>query len=75
MLTSIGAQVEYRKQLKSARQTPRYFHPTAATNLAIITSEIHQMFDRYHETIQTNVGEKIELDGLVGFAEEHHARC
>jgi hypothetical protein len=47
---------------------------TAATNLAIITSEVHQMFGRYYGTVQTDGGEMIVLDGLVGFAEEHHAR-
>ncbi len=47
---------------------------TAATNLLVITSEVHQMFGRYHGTVQTDEGERIHLDGLIGFAEEHHAR-
>jgi hypothetical protein len=47
---------------------------TAATNLLVITSEVHQMFGRYHGTVRTDDGEEIRLDGLVGFAEEHHAR-
>jgi len=46
----------------------------ARTNLAIITSEVHQMFGRYQGTVQTDDGEIIHLDELAGFAEEHHAR-
>lgn len=47
---------------------------TAATNLVIITSEVHQMFGRYYGAVRTDEGEEIQLDGLVGFSEEHHAR-
>ncbi len=47
---------------------------TAATNLLVITSEVHQMFGRYHGTMHTDDGEVLRLDGLIGFAEEHHAR-
>jgi hypothetical protein len=47
---------------------------TAATNLVVITSEVHQMFGRYYGTVQTDGGEEIRLNGLTGFAEEHHAR-
>jgi hypothetical protein len=32
------------------------------------------VFDRDHGMAQGNNGEVIRLDGLVGFAEEHHAR-
>ncbi len=46
----------------------------ARTNLAVITSEVHQMFGRYRGTVQTDEGEILHLDGLTGFAEEHHAR-
>jgi len=47
---------------------------TAATNLVLITSEVHQMFGRYEGIVQTDEGERIPIEGLVGFAEEHHAR-
>ncbi len=47
---------------------------TAATNLLVITSEVHQMFGRYYGTVRTDDGDRIHLDGLVGFAEEHRAR-
>jgi hypothetical protein len=47
---------------------------TARTNLAIITSEVHQMFGRYNGTATADNGEKIQIKDLIGFAEEHHAR-
>ena len=46
----------------------------AKTNLLVITSRVHQMFGRYTGQVQADDGEIIELNGLVGFAEEHHAR-
>lgn len=51
-----------------------FYDRTAATNLLLITSEVHQMFGRYHGTVRADDGELIHLDGLIGFAEEHHAR-
>jgi hypothetical protein len=32
------------------------------------------MFGRYHGIARADDGETIRLDGLIGFAEEHHAR-
>jgi hypothetical protein len=46
----------------------------AATNLLLITSEVHQLFGHYDGTVVTDNGEEIRLSGLVGFAEEHRAR-
>jgi len=46
----------------------------AATNLLVIASEVHQMFGRYYGTARTDDGEVLHLDGVLGFAEEHHAR-
>ncbi len=46
----------------------------AATNLLLITSEVHQLFGRYVGTARTDEGEVLEIAGLLGFAEEHHAR-
>ena len=51
-----------------------FLERVAATNLGVITSEVHQMFGRYHGAAQTDGGEVLHLDGVVGFAEEHHAR-
>ena len=46
----------------------------AKTDLKILGSEVHQMFGRYHGTVTADDGEVIQLDGLIGFAEEHHAK-
>ena len=46
----------------------------AQTNLAIITSEVHQMFGRYNGHVTTEAGDVILVKDLIGFAEEHHAR-
>jgi hypothetical protein len=46
----------------------------ARTDLKIITSEVHQMFGRYDGHAHADDGEDISIAGLVGFAEEHHAR-
>lgn len=45
----------------------------ATTNLAIITSEVHQMFGRYNGWCVSDSGEKVYIKDLIGFAEEHHA--
>ena len=46
----------------------------ARTALGIIQSEVHQMFGRYSGRVIADDGETIQLDGLIGFAEEHHAK-
>lgn len=46
----------------------------ARTNLLLIFSEVHQMFGRYSGWVKADDGEKIEIQDLIGFAEEHHAR-
>jgi hypothetical protein len=46
----------------------------AQTNLAIIFSEVHQMFGHYNGTVTADNGEVIPILNLIGFAEEHHAR-
>ncbi|HDD25074.1 MAG TPA: DUF2804 domain-containing protein [Chloroflexi bacterium] len=51
-----------------------FLERVAATNLLLIASQVHQMFGRYYGTFYTNDGEVIHLDGVIGFAEEHHAR-
>jgi hypothetical protein len=46
----------------------------AKTDLKVITSEVHQMFGRYTGKVVSDEGKTIPVDGLVGFAEEHHAK-
>ncbi len=46
----------------------------ARTNLGVIFSEVHQMFGRYRGQAVTDEGEVIQIENLIGFAEEHRAR-
>jgi len=46
----------------------------AQTNLGIITSRVHQLFGRYNGHWVSDLGERMPIQDLVGFAEEHHAR-
>ncbi|MFN2282406.1 MAG: DUF2804 domain-containing protein [Anaerolineales bacterium] len=46
----------------------------AVTRLGIIDSEVHQMFGRDSGFVVSDGGQRIEFDGLVGFAEDHKAR-
>jgi len=46
----------------------------ASTNLLLIASTVHQLFGRYSGHAVADDGERIIVDGLIGFAEEHHAR-
>jgi hypothetical protein len=46
----------------------------AKTNLGIIFSEVHQMFGKYSGIVRTDEGEIININNLIGFAEEHQAR-
>ena len=46
----------------------------ARSNMLVIFSEVHQMFGQYSGCVVADDGEEIHIDGLVGFAEEHHAR-
>jgi hypothetical protein len=47
---------------------------TAQTNLAVIFSEVHQMFGRYTGQVHLEDGQLVEIKDLTGFAEEHQAR-
>ena len=46
----------------------------ARSNVLLIQSEVHQMFGHYQGQVVTDQGETISLQGVVGFAEEHHAK-
>jgi hypothetical protein len=47
---------------------------TATTRLVVIDSEVHQMFGHYSGRVVADDGEVIEMESLIGFAEEHQAR-
>jgi len=51
-----------------------FFERIAKTNLLVINSEVHQMFGIYRGFLITDSGKRVEIEGLTGWAEEHHAR-
>jgi hypothetical protein len=51
-----------------------FFERLARTNAVVLASEVHQMFGRYSGKLVMDDEEKIEIDGLIGWAEEHHAK-
>lgn len=51
-----------------------FYERIAKTDAKILTSEVHQMFGKYNGTLISDDGEKITIENLIGFAEEHHAR-
>jgi hypothetical protein len=46
----------------------------AVTNLGIIYSEVHQLLGRYSGSFLNNECATIQINDLIGFAEEHRAR-
>ncbi len=51
-----------------------FFERVAKMDLKLLASEVHQMFGRYNGTAVLDAGEKIEINNLIGWAEEHHAK-
>lgn len=51
-----------------------FFERVAKTDVKILNSEVHQMFGKYNGLLMAEDGEKINIENLIGFAEEHHAR-
>ncbi|HSV85354.1 MAG TPA: DUF2804 domain-containing protein [Levilinea sp.] len=51
-----------------------FFERVAKTNRILLSSEVHQMFGRYCGTVYADGGELVQIDNLVGWAEEHRAR-
>ena len=51
-----------------------FFERVAKTDVGVLASEVHQMFGRYSGVLVTDDGKKIEVNDLIGWAEEHHAR-
>ena len=45
----------------------------AETRLGIIDREVHQMFGHFAGFEVGEDGERVEIAGLLGFAEDHHA--
>ncbi|MCB2209585.1 DUF2804 domain-containing protein [bacterium] len=51
-----------------------FFERVAKTDALVIRSEVHQMIGRFHGTVKTDAGEKIEIEDAIGWAEDHNAR-
>ncbi len=51
-----------------------FFDRPSMFNLGVLSTKVHQMFGHYDGTLITDAGEKIRVDRLIGWAEEHHAR-
>jgi hypothetical protein len=51
-----------------------FFERVAQMDLKLLASEVHQMFGRYAGTAVLDSGGKIQINGLIGWAEEHHAK-
>lgn len=51
-----------------------FFDRVAKTDLLLMRSEVHQVFGHYAGTVVAEAGEKIPIDGLVGWVEQHKAR-
>ncbi|MCL6271736.1 DUF2804 domain-containing protein [Sansalvadorimonas sp. 2012CJ34-2] len=47
---------------------------TERNNFIIMASNFHQMFGRFSGNLITSSGEKIEIEKLYGFTEEHYAK-
>lgn len=56
-----------------ATLTPNYDR-YSRTSLGVVSMEVHQCFGRWAGWLVTDDGERVEFDGLVGFAEEARNR-
>lgn len=50
------------------------FERVAETNAIVIQSTVHQMIGHFTGTITTDQGEKIQIENLLGWAEDHAAK-
>lgn len=51
-----------------------FFDRQTKFNILLLKTRVHQMFGHYTGTVQTDSGEQIRIDKLIGWAEEHHAK-
>ena len=57
-----------------AQEFTPFLERSARTDLGLIISEVHQLLGHYSGWVQADDGERLQIEGLVGFAEEHRAR-
>src|SRR5690606_6965711 len=53
--------------------TPRYDRHTRVDAL-VLRTEVHQVFGTWRGHLTTDAGDRVEVDGIVGFAEESRSR-
>jgi hypothetical protein len=46
----------------------------ARTNLVLLKSVLYQIFSTYNGSFTRDNGEKIEINNVIGWIEEHNAR-
>ncbi len=51
-----------------------FFERVARTDALVVRSEVHQMIGRFSGWVTTEAGERIAIERVVGWAEEHRAR-
>lgn len=56
-----------------ATLTPAY-DKHSRTSLGVLSMEVHQVFGTWRGWLVTEAGERVEFDGLVGWAEEARNR-
>ncbi len=50
-----------------------FYDRVARTDLKVLSSQVHQLFGHFSGTLQTDDGETIAVERLIGASEEHHA--
>jgi hypothetical protein len=51
-----------------------FFERHAKTDALVIFSEVHQVFGRFYGTLKPRGNDIIQINGPIGWAEDHHAR-
>jgi hypothetical protein len=65
--------IRSRSQRVDLRFTP-FFERVSKAKTGILSSEVHQMFGHYKGTLVPDTGERIPVEHVLGWIEEHKAR-
>jgi hypothetical protein len=65
--------IRSRSQRVDLRFTP-FFERVSKAKTGILSSEVHQMFGHYEGTLVPDTGERITVEHVLGWIEEHKAR-
>jgi hypothetical protein len=50
-----------------------FYERIAKTDALLIRSEVHQMIGHFRGTLKPDQGDTLQIDGAIGWAEDHHA--